>query len=290
MPRKKKNNQYFTKETEEWIQTYIKEESKHKKDLIYLKYLDKPIRTIAEVYYSKMSTDYIEEGREDAINDCISMLMTVAIYHLDNKKGKAYSYLSVSARNHFIQLNNKNYTRLKRFKTEHLPEDFRDYLIDENIDNHEYNKEFLEKFYAFIEWFRERMKDIPMYKQRREQVLAMLDYMENFESDTFFKKDMLKEIYERYGFREDNYSLPRTIIALNMQHFFRQWDEENYNPDPLHYQRSLNILTKIDETKKHYIRQHYERCSHQNGARGLSRRLNLPEDIIRKFAMKEGLH
>lgn len=290
MPRKRTKNLYFTQETEDKIFEYIEETNENRRNYIYSKYLYEPFKTISEVYHSKLSTDYIEESREDAINDCVAYLTTQAMYGIRKGKGKAFSYLSISARNFFIQLNNKEYRKLKKFNTDGVADDLKDYMIDDSIPNKEYNKEFLEKYYGFLEWFKSHLPTMNMYEPRRVQVWKIVEYMEVFETPSFFKKDVLQEIYSLYGFRNDNYAIAREVIKLNMQHYFREWEKENYNPEPLSLRRKQKPYTTIPEVQQDYIRKHYQKCSHQYGVRALSKRLNLPEHSVREFAIKEGLH
>lgn len=288
MGRKKKNN-YFTEETEDKILEYIAEKDERKKNRIYSQYLHTPLRTIAEVFHSKLSVDYIEEDREDAINDCVSYLVTQSIYGFSKGKGKAYSYLSISARNHFIQKNNKMYRQLKKRKFEPIPKDSSEIYIDDSINTKEYNKEFLEKYYAFLEWMPQHLDKIISHNKTKEQVLDILDYMENFESDSYQKKDILQEIYSRYGYRSDNYTVAREKIKSNMYHFFREWDKENFNPEPVNLKLVAHNFD-IPNDKKEYIKKHYVRHSHQYGVRALSKKLKLPETVVRAYAVKEGIH
>ena len=287
MGRKKKNN-YFTEETEDKILEYIAEKDERKRNRIYSQYLHTPLRTIAEVFHSKLSVEYIEENREDAINDCISYLVTQSIYGFSKGKGKAYSYLSISARNHFIQKNNKMYRHLKKRKFEPIPKDSNEIYIDDSINTRKYNDEFLEKFYGFLEWMPHQIDKIVSHKSTKQSILDILDYMENFETSSYQKKDMLKEIYSRYGHRRDKYTVARDKIKSNMYHYFNEWEKENYNPEP------VNLKVKCKETVipddlKDYIKKHYVRHSHQYGVSALSKRLELPEFTLRTFLKKEGI-
>lgn len=274
---KKKSNIYFTQDTEDKIQEYIKEPSKHKRDLIYLKHLQTPIRKIVEVYHSKMDTFYIEESREDAINDCISSLMTEAIFKLDNKKGKAYSYLSVSARNHFIQLNNKNYRYKTKKQMDYISPDVSDYYIDESINNSEYNKEFLKRFYSFIQWMKENIDKVNFQERRKNNILALLEYMETFDTDSYFKKDVIDEIHTKYGLRKGKYDTAKHFIWKCYVYYCRQVEMEK-TPDITMIDKG-----KLTEDQIQWIRNKYQHQSHTFGVTGLSERFNISEHKLKTY-------
>lgn len=282
---KKKSNLYFTEETEDKILEYIDEPSQIKRDIIYSKYLHKPIRTIAEVMHSKLSVDYIQEDREDAINDCISFLMTEAIYYLKKGKGKAYSYLTVSARNWYIQLNRKEYVKLKRRKDDTIADDVKDYMVDESYDTNQYNKDFLSKYYDFISWCRKEIHKLPKQEKTIRNMLIVLDYMEEFESESMFKKDILDELHKFSGKSSKTNILvnERSMIYELYLFYSTHWQRGNKNPNIMKTMRNRSNLSTSEIV---WVKQRYKKQSHQWGARGLAARLNVDEQTIKNYLTK----
>jgi hypothetical protein len=284
MPRKRKNI-YFTEDTENKIQDYIKETSQVKKELLYLKHLQKPIRTIVEVYHSKINTPYIEESREDIINDCITSLMTDAIFKLNNKKGKAFSYLSICARNFFIQKNNRSYVKVKNKKYEPISEDNSYYYVDEWYDKQERDNDFRKKYYGFIEWARKNIDNISTHKITAEKSLLLLDYMENFDTDSYFKKDVLKELSERYGLVTATFDSARILLQKSMLYYFNYVDK--YDREPLFIKSSFDSsFPNLDKDKINFIKTKFRKHCHQYGTRGLALRFNVTEDVIHYYLTK----
>jgi hypothetical protein len=282
---KKKSNLYFTEETEDKILEYIDEPSQIKRDIIYSKYLHKPIRTIAEVMHSKLSVDYIQEDREDAINDCISFLMTEAIYYLKKGKGKAYSYLTVSARNHYIQLNRKEYVKLKRRKDDMIADDVKDYMVDESYDNKQYNKDFLSKYYDFISWCRKEIHKLAKQEKTIKNILIVLDYMEGFESQSMFKKDILQELFEFSGKSSKTNILvnERSMVYEFYLFYTTQWEKGNKNPNILKTMRNRSHLSPSEIL---WAKQKHKKQSHQWGYRSLAARLNVDEQTVKYYLTK----
>jgi len=125
MPRKKKSNVYFTKETENAIVLYNNTADEIKKSQIYqdkihyafFKLTENIIHTY-KFYYTE--TDNIEDLQHEII---VFLLSKIHLY--DQTKGtKAYSYFGTIVKRWLILNNNKNYkTQQNRTELEPLQED-----------------------------------------------------------------------------------------------------------------------------------------------------------------------
>jgi DNA-directed RNA polymerase specialized sigma24 family protein len=125
MPRKKKSNVYFTKETENAIVLYNGTTDEIKKSQIYqdkihyafFKLTENIIHTY-KFYYTE--TDNIEDLQHEII---VFLLSKIHLY--DQTKGtKAYSYFGTIVKRWLILNNNKNYkTQQNRTELEPLQED-----------------------------------------------------------------------------------------------------------------------------------------------------------------------
>lgn len=126
MPRKKnkkKSNNYFTPETEEYIISYTKTDEKYKKEQIFVQYIKPAFELIVEnifnVYFKK--NNYFAVSDDEVKMECLSHLSEKIINYSESisksdttKKGRAFGYFSVIAKNYFIQKNKKMYKELNR--------------------------------------------------------------------------------------------------------------------------------------------------------------------------------
>ena len=116
MARKKSKNNYFTKETEEYIKKYnVSEDIKYKND-IFTKHIYYPFYKLAENIIHTFKFYYTDvEKIEDLKHEVVTMLMSEKIDKFDPDNGaKAYSYFGTIVKRWLINYNNKNYKKLKQ--------------------------------------------------------------------------------------------------------------------------------------------------------------------------------
>ena len=116
MARKKSKNNYFTKETEEYIKKYnVSEDIEYKND-IFTKHIYYPFYKLAENIIHTFKFYYTDvEKIEDLKHEVVTMLMSEKIDKFDPDNGaKAYSYFGTIVKRWLINYNNKNYKKLKQ--------------------------------------------------------------------------------------------------------------------------------------------------------------------------------
>jgi hypothetical protein len=113
MPRKKNpSNNYFHEGVEEAIQLYNKSESELERNRLF-SIIYPALAKISEVYYNKMKPQYIDDEPLHVQMDCTAYL-TERLYRIKTGKGKAFSYMTVCARNYYIFHNSRGYTGTKK--------------------------------------------------------------------------------------------------------------------------------------------------------------------------------
>ena len=126
MPRKKNPNSvsnYFNDSVEEAIQLYNKAETQTERDNLF-RIIYPAIYKIAEVMYNKVKPTYMDGDILEIMMDCTSYL-TERLYRIKEGKGKAFSYLTVCARNFYIFHNQRAYTGTKKtIKLDYLNENW----------------------------------------------------------------------------------------------------------------------------------------------------------------------
>jgi hypothetical protein len=221
MGRKRKagaTGNYFNEITQQAVIDYINEESEYVRNKIFREHLLFPFSKIAEVYYNSLNIPYLEGNPKDIINDCVTHLITKSVRTFNDDKGKAYSYISVSAKNYFIVQNDKAYVRYKKAKQLSTFEDGQE-LIDEYQYDAEYDDEIRKLFYKFKEYLTELHNDCGNKFKKLDRIKYIVDYMDSFDDDdTKINKYINGKI-------KDKYSISTTEYAALKQIMFNLWND-----------------------------------------------------------------
>ena len=233
MGRKKKVNNYWTEETEKAVADYQLAEGDRERNRIFNNHLHVPLKKISEIYCNSIDTGYTGEDKEDLINDCLAHLITACIRTFKPSAGKAYSYFSVSAKYWVMQKNMKGYTQLKR-STNFDGLDGVD-TIDETIDGDAYQSMFIQRYYAFIDWFKMHLPTIYYTKGIKKHMWWILEFMnDGFDIiDDYLKIRVTEKFREKYPESSDVMArYARANVYEQYLHFIKQWDEGIINPIP----------------------------------------------------------
>jgi hypothetical protein len=221
MGRKRKagaTGNYFNDITQQAVIDYINAESEYVKNKIFREHLLFPFTKIAEVYYNTLNVPYIEGNPKDIINDCVTHLITKSVLTFNGDKGKAYSYMSVSAKNYFIVKNDRAYTKVKKDRKLSSFDEGQE-LIDESIYDDEYNDEMRKLFYKFKEYLIDVTNDSGNTSTALKEMKHIIDYMETFEDeDTQMSKFINSKI-------RDKYSMSTLKYARLKQIMFKLWSD-----------------------------------------------------------------
>jgi len=116
MARKKSKNNYFTKETEEYIVRYNNSADSDYRAKIFTDFIYFPFYKLAENIIHTFKFYYTDVERiEDLKHEVVSMLLEEKIMKFDPTNGaKAYSYFGTIVKRWLINYNNKNYKKLKQ--------------------------------------------------------------------------------------------------------------------------------------------------------------------------------
>ena len=116
MARKKSSNNYFTKETEEYIVKYNTSVDPTYRAKIFTDHIYFPFYKLAENIIHTFKFYYTDvDDIEDLKHEVVSMLLEEKICKFDPTNGaKAYSYFGTIVKRWLINYNNKNYKKLKQ--------------------------------------------------------------------------------------------------------------------------------------------------------------------------------
>lgn len=119
MGRKKSSNNYFTKETEEYIVRYNNSDDPEYRAKIFTDHIYYPFYKLVENLIHTFKFYYLDVDKlEDLKHEVITVLLEEKIHKFDPSVGaKAYSYFGTIAKRWLINYNNKNYKKLKRMES-----------------------------------------------------------------------------------------------------------------------------------------------------------------------------
>lgn len=226
--KKKYKRQYFTFVTEEAIHAFNEETDEYKKNRIFKKFIYNAITKLVENVYNTYKFVYIPGDFLDIQGDVVSYLVN-KMHKIVRGRGKAYSYLTVTARNYLIIWNKAEYEKLKKTG------DLQEVDIERDINSEMALTESQQRLQTFIDrwvdWYGKNLpnkfdslRDI----QIADSVLELFRIRENLE--VFNKKSLYILIREQTGVKT-HYITP--VITKIKQDFAIQYE---------HYLKTDNLL------------------------------------------------
>ena len=197
--KKKKQNVYFTQDTENAIIEYNSCEDPIERNIIYTKKIHPAFYKLAEIMIHRFKFYNFDVPHEDVKHEVVAFLHEKLCKYKEDS-GKAFSYFSIVAKNYLIAENNKNYYQYKKkYSIETIDS-------ERNVINEKLRTDFIDEQKDFIDVFVELMeKYLPLMfpKQRDLQVADSVLYLfrtrENIEN--YNKKAIYILIRERTGIK-----------------------------------------------------------------------------------------
>ena len=287
MPRKKNPNSasnYFNESVEEAIRLYnIAETDRERNRLFAIIY--PAIEKIAEVFYNKVKPQYMEGEPLHIQMDCIQYL-TERLCKIKQGKGKAFSYLTVCARNFYIFYNMKGYKDVQ--KTLSLD------VLNENWDISDNSEQRLEEMenhanllHAFTDYL-EKNKD-KFIKNNTKKSSHMIDTIIKLlrSSDTlenFNRRDIMNSLVEVNGIVVERHYVTKFFnsILMHYEPFRKQWNKT---------QTPMDFIDKeeLTESEIQYCIENYSQANRKYGVIALAKQFSVPQYAVRKELAKVGL-
>ena len=188
--KKKKNKIYFTEETEKAVLLYNNATSQDEKNTIYKAYLEYPLNKLVEnvIHVYKLYNTGITY---DQLHDHILEFIIEKLYKINQEHGKAYSYLTVTARNYgFMMANAQSSKNTKELEIENN---------STNLELFSYNKYNTSKiqndlsdfFDVFVIYMRNNLTIIFNDKEEINIADVLIDFFENRQDIQLFNKKSL---------------------------------------------------------------------------------------------------
>lgn len=198
--KKKKQNVYFTQETEDAINEYNRTEDPILRNIIYTKRIHPAFYKLAEIMIHRFKFYNFDVPHEDVKHEVVAFLHEKICKFDGNSGFKAFSYFSIVAKNYLIAENNKNYYLYKkRHSVEAID-------TERNVVNEQIRNEFIDEQRDFVDIYVEVMERfLPlMFPKNRDlqvadSVLYLFKTRENIEN--YNKKALYILIRERTGIK-----------------------------------------------------------------------------------------
>jgi hypothetical protein len=143
-----------------------------------------------------------------------------------------------------------------------------DWMPDDNIEADAYQSMFIERYYAFIDWFKMHLNDIYYTKGIKQHMWYVLEFMDaGMDSvDDFLKIRVAEKFKERYpDTKEVHTRFARISIYEQYLHFIKEWEKGIVNPTPIRREvANYRISTRLTDlngggTEKNKNRRNYDR-------------------------------
>lgn len=274
MPKKKTTNQYFNESVEEAIHSYNQSTNERERNTLFST-IYPALCKIAQVWRNKIKPVYVDMEAEELEADCVTFLLE-KLPMIKAGKGKAFSYLTVTARNYYILANQNAYRkRLKGYSLDAMPEGFDiEEVQSDRVEQMEWNGNL---FDTFIQYMEENYNDMFPAKKQKQFAEPFLRKIKTYGIEVEFnRRQMLNELSKETGISRGIVTKHVNRIASFYASFKNYYEIYGLKPK---FKEKLHI-SKLDEE---YIRKNYIHYSKKNGLNGISRKLGINYDVLRRW-------
>tara|TARA_Y100001972_G_scaffold117420_1_gene156402 strand:+ start:989 stop:1693 length:705 start_codon:yes stop_codon:yes gene_type:complete len=224
MPRKRSKANYFTKETEEYINKYNASEDIEYRNSIFTEHIYFPFYKLAENIIHTFKFYYTDVDKiEDLKHEIVSMLLEEKIMKFDKNNGaKAYSYFGTIVKRWLINYNNKNYKKLKKIGSF---DDMEDSYETPYIKNEEHSISLSQFLDMYIEYAYSTLDEVFTKESELKIADAILTIFKTRQDLDIFKKKALY-IYIREMTDCETPHLTKVVNKLKEQ-YYELYDKYN---------------------------------------------------------------
>ena len=286
MPRKKNPaNNYFHEGIESAIHQYNIAETESEKNKLFT-IIYPALFKIAEVYYNKIKPEYIDGEPLDIQYDCVGYL-SERLYRIKEGKGKAFSYMTICAKNYYIFHNMKGYSGTKKtLKLDVLNEDWDIEDVDTGrAEEMEDKAKLLNAFADYLETNKEKLttaaarKFVPVLNE----VIKLMRNIDSIES--FNRRDLMNNLTVIDGKSIDRHYITKVFnrISSHYDTFKKEWDKTGVGIPYLNKE-------KLTENEIQFCIENYSPLTNRRfSVAGFARIFGVDEYTVRKQLAEVGL-
>jgi hypothetical protein len=281
MPRKKNPaNNYFHEGIESAIHQYNIAETESEKNKLFT-IIYPALFKIAEVYYNKIKPEYIDGEPLDIQYDCVGYL-SERLYRIKEGKGKAFSYMTICAKNYYIFHNMRGYSGTKKtLKLDVLNENWD--IADEDDGRAEQMEDSAKLLNAFADYLETNLKSFHTVHTRKAApvVQAVVDLIRNIDSiEDFNRRNIMNNLCEINGLKIDRHYITKMFNKFEIHYinFKKEWDKGKLVSN-------FEIKEELTQEEIDYCIKNYNTHS----VRSLSKKFGVQSYEVRKQLSKAGL-
>jgi hypothetical protein len=287
MPRKKSADSisnYFNDEVEAAILKYNTSTSHNEKEILF-RLIYPALHKIAEVFYNKIKPVYVQIEPLDFQMDCTAFLAD-KLHHIKEGKGKAFSYMTVTARNFYIGANMKAYSKLNKHVTlDYVNEgwDIKD-TVNEDRDNKETTEGLLNAFCDYLE-----TNKLELTKNKARKGLPILNEIIRMIREIDGIEDINRRIIMNNLTNINGLKIERHYITVIFNRFQSHYIK--FKKHWLKYRTQMPYIDKKDLTQEEidYCIENYKEHDWLSGPTTFAKKFNVDEYVVRKELNKAGL-
>ncbi len=180
---------YFTKETEDAIIRFNREEDPDKRNKIYETFIQKAFEKLVENVFNTFKFSYFDVGPLEVQKETLSHLVA-NIHKFEEGKGKAFSYFSIVAKNYLIFNNNSNYRRYNQ-QVDISEENDENTVRLQTTDTYHRDVENSEFIKMMVDYWDKNIKDIFPKNRDLKIAEAVVELFRNSDRLDYFNKKAL---------------------------------------------------------------------------------------------------
>jgi hypothetical protein len=284
---RKKNpaNNYFHEGVEEAIHLYNKSESELERNRLFL-IIYPALAKISEVIYNKVKPTYMDGEMDEIMMDCTCYL-SERLYRVKEGKGKAFSYMTVCARNYYIFHNTRAYTGVKKIlKLDQLNENW-DIADDspQRLEETEHTSGVLHAFTDYLEANKDKLttaaarKFVPVI----DEIIKLMRNVDSIED--FNRRNIMNNLTEIDGVKIDRHYITKVFnrISSHYDTFRKEWDRTG---KPIPYLQKEELT---EEEIQFCIENYSPLLNRRFSVSGFARIFGVDEYTVRKQLAATGL-
>lgn len=283
---RKKNpeNNYFHEGVEKAILDYNVAETQYDRDRLF-RIIYPALSKIAQVYYNKIKPTYVNGEPLEIQMNCICYL-TERLDKIKQGKGKAFSYMTVCAKNYYIQQNMFAYANLNKVKnTSELPEGFD--MVDvqtDRLDEMEKSSNLLNAFAQYLETNIELIST-PASRKSKPIINKVIDMIKNIDNiENFNRRDIMNGLVLIDGMKIDRHYVTTVFNRLTI-HYQTFKKEFNKTGESIEFWNK-NSLTKEESE---FCIKHYKSNNRKTGIIALAKKFGVDDYAVRRELRKAGI-
>jgi hypothetical protein len=279
---RKKNpaNNYFHEGIEEAILKYNISQSELERNRLFL-LIYPALAKIAEVYYNKIKPIYMDGEPMEIQMDCICFL-TERLGMIKQGKGKAFSYMTVCAKNYYIFHNQRGYTGTKKtLKLDAIDENWD--IAEDDFDRPAEMELHHDLINAFAEYIKQHQDKIVINQYQRGFLVELTKIMEEGEwIEGFTERNFIHYLAEKYPKRATTAAVRKMLNRLSYHYDY-------FKNKFIIGQRDIPYLKKSKLTKEEieYCVSVYKPNNRTFGAIALGKKFNVDHLVIQQAIIKQ---